>query len=58
MKTSDFFYCYNIDVSNFLKSKGIKFIHIAREPKSNKLYSLYFRTNELTKALIEYNKQK
>jgi hypothetical protein len=55
MQPKDFFYCYNINVSNFLTSKGISFIHIAREPKSNKLYSLYLKTNQLQAALKEYN---
>lgn len=54
MNPSDFFYCYNIQVSKFLTSKGIKFIHVAREPKSNKLYSLYVNTSELNMALKEY----
>ncbi|WP_219620074.1 DUF5659 domain-containing protein [Bacillus sp. T33-2] len=58
MQPSDFFYCYNIQVSEYLKSKGFKFIHIAREPKSNKLYSLYLRTDELNTAIKEYNKTK
>lgn len=52
----DFFYCYNINVSKYLTSKGINFINVAREPKSNKLYSLYLITPELQQALKEYNK--
>ncbi len=50
----DYFYCYNINLSRYLTSKGINYIMIAREPKSNKLFSQYLQTAELTKAIQEY----
>lgn len=55
---NEFFYCYNINVSKYLTSLGIKYILVAREPKSNKLFSLYPQTEELTQALLDYNKGK
>lgn len=58
MNKSQFFYCYNRKVSEFLKSKGISYIHVAMEPKSRKLYSLYYINNELQSALNEYKKSK
>lgn len=59
MEQREYFYCYNIAVSRYLESKGIKYITVAREPKSNKLFSLYEQTQELTDLLREYkfNKQ-
>lgn len=56
MKDS-YFYCYNINVSKYLTSKGIEYITIAKEPKSNKLFSLYKQTKELQQALKEYKNQ-
>lgn len=49
-----YFYCYNKVVSDYLKKKGVKYINIAIEPKSKKIYSLYEQTEELKAALIEY----
>jgi hypothetical protein len=54
MERDKYFYCYNINVSNYLTSKGIKYITVAREPKSNKLFSLYKITNGLQQAMQEY----
>lgn len=51
-----YFYCYNINVSKYLSSKNIKYITVAREPKSNRLYSQYKVTDELSEALIEYKR--
>lgn len=54
MEQEKYFYCYNKEVSDYLASKGIKYINVARELKSNKIYSLYKQTEQLTKALTEY----
>lgn len=54
MNKNDYFYCYNVNLSRFLTSKGIDYIMIAREPKSNKLFSQYPQTEELSKAINEY----
>lgn len=49
-----YFFCYNKAVSDYLTSHGIQLITIAREPKSNKLYSLYERTPKLNSLLDTY----
>ncbi|RYI25181.1 hypothetical protein EVU96_24765 [Bacillus infantis] len=55
---SDFFYCYKKHVSDWLSSQGINFIHIGQEPKSGKLYSLYYINDELQAALSKYKTNK
>ncbi|APH05854.1 hypothetical protein [Bacillus weihaiensis] len=54
MNKSDFFFVYNKRVSDFLKTKGINFICVAIEPKSQKMFSLYYINDDLQKALAEY----
>ena len=55
-KQKKYFYCYNLDVSNFLKSKGIEYITLAINKNSGSQYSLYERDDDLRKALSEYKK--
>lgn len=50
----DFFYCYSKYVSEFLTAEWIKYIHIGVEPKSSKLYSMYFINDKLQEALAKY----
>lgn len=58
MNKGQFFYCYQKHVSDYLTSKGVNFIHIAMEPKSQKLYSLYYINQELQDALKQYKLSK
>lgn len=51
---SKYFYCYNVSLSKYLNSKGIRYITVAREPKSNKLFSLYEINTNLQNAIDEY----
>ncbi|AND39530.1 hypothetical protein A361_10425 [Cytobacillus oceanisediminis 2691] len=55
---SNFFYCYKKHVSDWLTSQGVPFIHIGQEPKSGKIYSLYFINEELQTALEQYKLSK
>ncbi|RFU70323.1 hypothetical protein D0469_06910 [Peribacillus saganii] len=55
---NQFFYCYNKHVSDFLTSQGVNYIHIAMEPKSQKLYSLYHITDQLQESLKLYKLNK
>jgi hypothetical protein len=54
----DYFFCYNSKLSQYIKSKGIQPIVIARELKENKLFSLYSQTAELSQAIKEYKTTK
>lgn len=50
------YYCYSMDLSKYLYDKGFRYIHKARELKTNNIFSCYEVTPELSKALKEYNK--
>ncbi|MFV2046877.1 hypothetical protein CJ195_21855 [Bacillus sp. UMB0899] len=57
MNNKNFFFCYNKAVSDFLKDKGVQFITVAIEPKSQKMFSLYQVDDNLQQALNEYKQQ-
>lgn len=52
-KTNHFF-CYNKNVSDFLNEEGVKFITVARDLKTQKVFSLYEADSELQAALDKY----
>lgn len=54
VKGKDFFYCYNLKLSDYLSEKGFKYITKAISLDNNKVYSMYYKTNELQKAIDEY----
>lgn len=49
-----YFFCYTKKVSDFLHEKGFRFITVAQDPKTKKLFSLYEITPQLQEALAEY----
>ena len=53
----DYFFCYSTRVSDWLTFKGIRYICVAQEPKTKKLFSLYEINEELNEALQEYKQQ-
>lgn len=53
-----YFFCYNVKLSNYLATKGIKYITVARELKDNRIYSMYLQTPELSKAIQNYKQLK
>lgn len=55
---SKYFYCYNKAVSDFLNSKGIKYITVAINPMDKRMYSMYEKTSHLDMALKEYKSHK
>lgn len=50
-----FFYCFDMKLSNYLNRNGFRHIVDAIHRKSNKRFNLYYRTEELTKALDSYH---
>ena len=54
MNKKDYFFCYNKRVSDYLTSKGIQYITIANEMRSNRIFSLYEVNEQLQTALQEY----
>ncbi|WEZ10160.1 hypothetical protein P5663_10125 [Priestia flexa] len=53
-KNKNYFFCYNKKVSDFLTYKGIRFITVAQDVKTGKLFSLYEINECLQAALDEY----
>jgi hypothetical protein len=54
MAKRDYFFCYNVKVAEFLKSKGVYFITVAKDLNTGKVFSLYEINEQLQKALDEY----
>lgn len=60
MNKNDFFFCYSLELSNFLRGKKIEFITIAQNPHTSKLFTLFPKSDRLNTAIQEYkqlNKQ-
>lgn len=58
MQQDQYFFCYNKVVSDYLNTKGQKYITVAIDPKTKKMYSLYKQTETLDKLLKEYKLNK
>lgn len=57
MDNKQFFFCYDANLSKFLKfNKGMRYILKAINPSSNKMFWLYWQSAELTKAIDEFFK--
>lgn len=54
----DFFYCFDMRLSNFLNRQGFRHLVDAIHRKSDKRFNLYFRTDELTKAIDAYQEER
>jgi len=50
----DFFFCYTIELSDFLKENGISYIFKSRSIKDNAIFTLYQRTDGLKAKLDEF----
>lgn len=53
-----FFYCYSFKMNNFLQSMGLKYINKAINPKSNKPYFLYEKSEKLDEFILKWNEIK
>lgn len=47
----DFFYCYTRVMSDYLKQHGIPYLFKFRSIKDNSICTLYYKTDELQRAL-------
>lgn len=54
MNEDKYFYCYNSEMSKYLYQKGFRYIHKAKEIRTNSIFSCYKVTPELSQALKEY----
>jgi hypothetical protein len=50
----DFFYCKNKAVSDFMKTKNIRHVTVARDIKTNKIFSLFVIDDRFKAAMEEY----
>lgn len=53
--TKDYFYCYDIELFDYLDKAGFKFIVKARHYKDYKLFSLFERSDEFNEVLDQWN---
>lgn len=53
---NNYFFCYNKKVSDHLASMGQKYITVAQDLKTQKVFSLYHINEEFQKALESYKK--
>lgn len=53
-----FFYCYNPELSNFLTQQGEKYITKAISYNKKEVYTMFFRTPELSNLIDQYKKLK
>lgn len=55
MKNKDFFFCYNKQLFIFLHDvKSIDYITIAKNPTTEKTFSMFYKNDILQNALDEY----
>ena len=53
----DFFFCYTISMSMYLRERGFSYIFKAKSIKNNEIFTLYMKSPELQQALDEYGNQ-
>ena len=55
MRNSDFFFCYNAKLYKFLtKEKHIPYVTTAKNTKDDRVFTLFYRNEELAQAIREY----
>jgi len=56
---SDIFFCYSFNLERFLQQeKNIYFVDQGLHKKTNKIYFMYIKTDELNSALKEWSNRK
>lgn len=50
----EYFFCYTKSLSDHLVAKGFRYITVAQNPKSQKLFSLFPITTGLDKTIQEF----
>ena len=55
MRNSDFFFCYNAKLYKYLtREKGIPYVTTAKNAKDDRIFTLFYRTDQLADAIKEY----
>lgn len=58
LKSRDFYYCYDVRMSNYLNSKGIPYLIKAKSCKEDRIFTLYQRTDRFLEVMSEYHDNK
>ena len=53
-----YFFCYNINLADYLMNNGIQVVTKARAISSDKVFWMFERSDELDVAINEYKRQK
>ena len=53
-----YFYCYSMNLKKFLMDNGLRYEWVDTNPKYNKLYYKFERTEELNYLLTQWSKGK
>lgn len=51
---NDFYYCYDSNMSKFLKTKDVAYIFKAKNLKDGVIFTVYHRNRKLYEALKQY----
>lgn len=57
LTNKDFFFCYSPQLSKFLEQEGYNYIVVGVNPKSKQTYSMYQKSEGLSKAINKYRNQ-
>lgn len=55
MKRSDFFYCYDLSLAKYIKSKGVEALTAALHPNTMQKFYMFERSDKLKQSIEEYN---
>lgn len=58
LKNTDFFFCYNSDLKNYLVENNVDFITSAYSIKTQDRFWLFQKSDELQELLNKYNNNK
>ncbi|MCY9007166.1 hypothetical protein [Peribacillus frigoritolerans] len=55
MSNKDFFFCYDKKLFRYIKDvKGLDYITIAKNPTTDKTFSMFMKSDQLQNAINEY----
>lgn len=57
-KNSQFFYCYDKNLKNFLLENGLRYITHAISIRDKRAFYMFWQSEELTKMIAEFQQQR
>lgn len=58
LTNKDFFFCYSKHLAAYIEQKGISYITVAKNIKTDGVFSMFPKSDELNEVIKEYNKEK